>query len=280
MKLLDLIKDYCVITLGIFIAAVGVFFFLVPSGLAVGSVSGLALVLSHFMPLTISVITMILNVGLLLLGFLFIGRDFGVKTIYTSLMLPVFLGIFEVIFPNFSSMTEDPFLDMLCYLFVVSIGQAILFQCNASSGGWDIVGKIINKFFHMELGKAISMCGLCVALLSILVSDRKAVILSILGTYLSGIILDHFIFGFNLKRRVCIISEKEEEIRDFILKNLHSGATIYDAYGAYHNQVRKEIVTIVNKSEYSQLMNFLSKTDKDAFITVYAVNEVLYRPKV
>ena len=273
MKLLDLIKDYCVITLGIFIAAVGVFFFLVPSGLAVGSVSGLALVLSHFMPLTISVITMILNVGLLLLGFLFIGRDFGVKTIYTSLMLPVFLGIFEVIFPNFSSMTEDPFLDMLCYLFVVSIGQAILFQCNASSGGLDIVGKIINKFFHMELGKAISMCGLCVALLSILVSDRKAVILSILGTYLSGIILDHFIFGFNLKRRVCIIS-------DFILKNLHSGATIYDAYGAYHNQVRKEIVTIVNKSEYSQLMNFLSKTDKDAFITVYAVNEVLYRPKV
>ena len=280
MKLLDLIKDYCVITLGIFIAAVGVFFFLVPSGLAVGSVSGLALVLSHFMPLTISVITMILNVGLLLLGFHFIGRDFGVKTIYTSLMLPVFLGIFEVIFPNFSSMTEDPFLDMLCYLFVVSIGQAILFQCNASSGGLDIVGKIINKFFHMELGKAISMCGLCVALLSILVSDRKAVILSILGTYLSGIILDHFIFGFNLKRRVCIISEKEEEIRDFILKNLHSGATIYDAYGAYHNQVRKEIVTIVNKSEYSQLMNFLSKTDKDAFITVYAVNEVLYRPKV
>ena len=280
MKLLDLIKDYCVITLGIFIAAVGVFFFLVPSGLAVGSVSGLALVLSHFMPLTISAITMILNVGLLLLGFLFIGRDFGVKTIYTSLMLPVFLGIFEVIFPNFSSMTEDPFLDMLCYLFVVSIGQAILFQCNASSGGLDIVVKIINKFFHMELGKAISMCGLCVALLSILVSDRKAVILSILGTYLSGIILDHFIFGFNLKRRVCIISEKEEEIRDFILKNLHSGATIYDAYGAYHNQVRKEIVTIVNKSEYSQLMNFLSKTDKDAFITVYAVNEVLYRPKV
>ena len=139
---------------------------------------------------------------------------------------------------------------------------------------------MINKFFRVELGKAIAMCGMCVALLSIFVSDQKAVILSILGTYLSGIILDHFIFGFNLKRRVCIISEKEEEIKKFILENLHSGATIYYAYGAYQNQERKEIVTIVNKNEYSQLMNFLAKTDKDAFVTVYAVNEVLYKPKV
>ena len=179
-------------------------------------------------------------------------------------MLPVFLGLFEVIFPGMGSMTEDAFIDMLCYLFVVSVGQAILFQRNASSGGLDIVGKVINKFFRVELGKA----------------DQKAVILSILGTYLSGIILDHFIFGFNLKRRVCIISEKEEEIKKFILENLHSGATIYYAYGAYQNQERKEIVTIVNKNEYSQLMNFLAKTDKDAFVTVYAVNEVLYKPKV
>ena len=172
-----------------------------------------------------------------------------------------------MIFPGMGSMTEDAFIDMLCYLFVVSVGQAILFQRNASSGGLDIVGKVINKFFRVELGKAIAMCGMCVALLSIFVSDQKAVILSILGTYLSGIILDHFIFGFNLKRRVCIISEKEE-------------ATIYYAYGAYQNQERKEIVTIVNKNEYSQLMNFLAKTDKDAFVTVYAVNEVLYKPKV
>ena len=280
MKLLELIKDYALITFGIFIAAAGVYFFLVPSGLAIGSVSGLALVLSNFIPLTISAITMILNVGLLLIGFIFIGREFGVKTVYTSLMLPVFLGLFEVIFPGMGSMTEDAFIDMLCYLFVVSVGQAILFQRNASSGGLDIVGKVINKFFRVELGKAIAMCGMCVALLSIFVSDQKAVILSILGTYLSGIILDHFIFVFNLKRRVCIISEKEEEIKKFILENLHSGATIYYAYGAYQNQERKEIVTIVNKNEYSQLMNFLAKTDKDAFVTVYAVNEVLYKPKV
>ena len=169
MKLLELIKDYALITFGIFIAAAGVYFFLVPSGLAIGSVSGLALVLSNFIPLTISAITMILNVGLLLIGFIFIGREFGVKTVYTSLMLPVFLGLFEVIFPGMGSMTEDAFIDMLCYLFVVSVGQAILFQRNASSGGLDIVGKVINKFFRVELGKAIAMCGMCVVLLSILI---------------------------------------------------------------------------------------------------------------
>ena len=246
---------------------------------AVGSISGLAVVLENFIPLPISVITMILNVALLIVGFLFIGREFGGKTVYTSFLLPVVIGILEKLFPNNGSMTGDPFLDMLCYVFVVSIGLSILFNCNASSGGLDIVAKLMNKYLRMDLGKAMALSGMCVALSSALVYDKKIVVLSVLGTYLNGLVLDHFIFGAKVKRRVCILSKKEEEIRKFIIEELHSGATIYEAIGAYDFQPHREIITIVDKHEYSKLMSYLMKTDREAFITVYTVNEIIYRPK-
>lgn len=279
MRKWEAIREFLIITFATVIVAAAVFFFLIPSHVSVGSISGLAIVLGNFIPLNISAITLILNIFLLILGFLFIGREFGAKTVYTSLLLPVMLGVFELLFPNNQSITNDAFLDMLCYIFVVSIGLAMLFNRNASSGGLDIVAKFLNKYFHMDLGKAMSLAGMCVALSSALVYDKKIVVLSVLGTYLNGIALDHFIFGFNLKKRVCIISKREEEIRDFILHHLHSGATIYEAVGAYDNQPKKEIITIVDKNEYAMLMSYIMKTDKNAFVTVYTVNEIIYRPK-
>ena len=279
MKKWEAIREFLIITFATVIVAAAVFFFLIPSHVSVGSISGLAIVLGNFIPLKISAITLVLNIFLLILGFLFIGREFGAKTVYTSLLLPVMLGVFELLFPNNQSITNDAFLDMLCYIFVVSIGLAMLFNRNASSGGLDIVAKFLNKYFHMDLGKAMSLAGMCGALSSALVYDKKIVVLSVLGTYLNGIALDHFIFGFNLKKRVCIISKREEEIRDFILHHLHSGATIYEAIGAYDNQPKKEIITIVDKNEYAMLMSYIMKTDKNAFVTVYTVNEIIYRPK-
>ena len=279
MKKWEAIREFLIITFATVIVAAAVFFFLIPSHVSVGSISGLAIVLGNFIPLNISAITLVLNIFLLILGFLFIGREFGAKTVYTTLLLPVMLGVFELLFPNNQSITNDAFLDMLCYIFVVSIGLAMLFNRNASSGGLDIVAKFLNKYFHMDLGKAMSLAGMCVALSSALVYDKKIVVLSVLGTYLNGIALDHFIFGFNLKKRVCIISKREEEIRDFILHHLHSGATIYEAVGAYDNQPKKEIITIVDKNEYAMLMSYIMKTDKNAFVTVYTVNEIIYRPK-
>ena len=279
MKKWETVKEFIVITFATIIVAAAVFFFLIPSHVSVGSISGLAIVLGNFIPLKISAITFVLNAFLLILGFLFIGREFGAKTVYTSFLLPVILAVFEMIFPDNQSITNDAFLDVLCYIFVVSIGLALLFNRNASSGGLDIVAKFLNKFLRMDLGKAMSLSGMCVALSSALVYDKKTVVLSVLGTYLNGIVLDHFIFGFNIKKRVCIISEHEEEIRDFILHRLHSGATIYEAIGAYDGKPRQEIITIVDKNEYATLMTYVLKTDKNAFITVYTVNEIIYRPK-
>ena len=268
-----------ILTIAIAIIAVAVYFFLVPSHTSISSMSGLGIVLSNFVPLPLSAITMILNVVLLIIGFFTCGKEFGLKTVYTSVMLPVFLGIFENIFPNTGSITNSQELDVLCYILVVSVGLSILFNRNASSGGLDIVAKIINKYFHMELGKAMSLSGMCVALSAALVYDKKTVVLSVLGTYFNGIVLDHFIFDHNIKRRVCIITKKEEELRQFIVRDLHSGATIYEATGAYNMEKRNEIITIVDKGEYQKLMKYINQEDPEAFITEYTVSDMRYLPK-
>ena len=275
----DIVKETVILTVAVAIIAAAVYFFLVPSHASVSSISGLGIVLSNFVPLQLSAITMILNVVLLIIGFFTCGREFGVKTVYTSVMLPLFLGLFEIIFPNFGSMTDSQELDVLCYVLVVSVGLSILFNRNASSGGLDIVAKIMNKYLHMELGKAMSLSGMCVALSAALVYDKKTVVLSILGTYFNGIVLDHFIFDHNIKRRVCIITKKEEELRQFIIHDLHSGATIYEAIGAYNMEKRREIITIVDKGEYQKLMKFINQEDPKAFITVYNVSNMRYQPK-
>ena len=279
MTYTELAKETAILTAAVAIIAAAVYFFLVPSHASVSSISGLGIVLSNFIPLPLSAITMILNVVLLIIGFFTCGKEFGVKTVYTSVALPVFLGIFERIFPDYESLTGSQELDVLCYILVVSVGLSILFNRNASSGGLDIVAKIMNKYLHMELGKAMSLSGMCVALSAALVYDKKTVVLSILGTYFNGIVLDHFIFDHDMKRRVCIITEKEEELRRFIIEDLHSGATIYESIGAYNMQKRNEIIAIVDKVEYQKLMNYISREDPHAFIKVYTVSDIRYQPK-
>lgn len=276
----EVVWELFTLTAAVAIIAAAVYFFLVPSHASVSSISGLGIILTNFIPLPLSVITMVLNVVLLIIGFITCGREFGTKTVYTSILLPVFIGVFERIFPNIGSLTKTQELDVLCYVLVVSVGLSILFNMNASSGGLDIVAKIMNKYLHIELGKAMSLAGMCVALSAALVYDKKTVVLSVLGTYFNGMVVDHFIFGQNLKRRVCIITKYEEELRNFILHELHSGATIYDAIGAYNLDKRHEIITIVDKNEYQKLMNYINNLDPKAFITVYTVAEMRYQQKV
>ena len=276
------IFDFVIITVGALIAAAAIFFFMFPSKVVIGSGSALAMVLSHYIDLPISVINLAINVVLLIIGFITIGPEFGAKTVYAAIMVPVFIGVFEnVLSPDFPSLTKDPLLDVIGYILVVGVAMAILFSRNASSGGLDIVAKIMNKYLKMDLGQAVSISGIAVALTSALVpgTDSKMVVLSVIGTYFSGIMLDYFIFGMGLKRRVCIISEKFDIFVDYILNDLHSGATIYEGHGAYDNALRKEIVVIVDKHEYRKLTDFIKKTDPKAFVTVIAVNSMQYQPK-
>lgn len=273
------LKELAVIVAGLAIVAAAVFFFMLPSHVSVGSASALAMILSNFIPLPVSVITLIMNIFLLAVGFLFIGPEFGGKTVFCAVLMPVMLWVLEQLFPDFQSLTQDPVLDVICYILTVSVGLSILFSRNASSGGLDIVAKLMNKYLRMDLGQAMSVSGMLVALASALCYDKKTVVISVLGTYFGGILTDHFIFGLNIKRKVCIISPRVEEIVDYILHDLHSGCSLYDVIGAYDKTVRREINVIVDKQEYRLLMDYMKKTDPKAFMTVYSVNEINYQPK-
>ena len=275
----NVVKDFLIITFGTVIVAAAVYFFMLPSHVSVGSGAALAMVLSNFIPLPVSTITLIMNIGLLIIGFVLVGPTFGVKTVYCSVLMPIVMGVFERIFPDFQSITQDPLLDVICYILVVGIGLAILFPRDASSGGLDIVAKIMNKYLHMDLGQAMSVSGIVVALSSALCYDAKTVVLSVLGTYFGGLVVDHFIFGMNIKRRVCVISTELEKIVEFVIHDLHSGATLNEIIGAYDQTPRREMIAIVDNQEYRQLMDFIRETDPRAFVTVYSVSDMRYMPK-
>ena len=178
-----IVKEGVLITCAMLIVSAAVYFFLVPSKIVVGSISGLAMVLAELLHMQMSTITFILNVVLLMAGFLFIGKEFGAKTIYTSLLLPVFLWIFERLFPVTESLTGNSVYDLVSYILIIALGQAILFNVNASSGGLDVIAKIISKYTRADIGKAVTIAGMVTAVTSILVYDIGTLVVSVLGTY-------------------------------------------------------------------------------------------------
>ncbi len=269
------LKELCILALGMFIVAFSVYFIMMPSQFVVGSLAGLVTVLTHFIPLKVSTLTLLLNILLLVLGFIFIGREFGGKTVITSFLLPFYLRVFELLFPNPPEFTEDLFVNVICYVLIISVGQAMLFNINASSGGLDIVGKLLNKYLHMDLGKAVALAGFVTASLSILVASRTILVVSLVGTYLGGLVLDHFLDGFNIRKKICILSPQYEKIQKFIVHDLGRGATIYPVYGAWDNHPQMELVTILQKNEYGRLLEYVHEEDPTAFVTVATVGQVI-----
>ncbi len=274
MKNTETLREYGLITAGSVLIAAAVGFFMVPGDLVLGSVAGLAMVLSQVLPLRVATLNMILNILFLLLGFIFMGRSFGAKTVYASVLYPALVWGIDMVLPDLASMTGDTWLDLLCFIFLVSAGQAILFHVNASSGGLDVPAKILNKYFHIDIGKAVTVCGLVTVVSSVLVYDLRTMIVGILGTYLNGVVVDEFVSGFSRKKRVCILSDRHEEIKEYILHKLSRGVTVYQAVGGFEGKERPELVTILTKTEYAQLMAYVRRTDPDAFLTVTAVSEV------
>lgn len=270
----ETLREYGLITAGSVLIAAAVGFFMVPGDLVLGSVAGLAMVLSQVLPLRVATLNMILNILFLLLGFIFMGRSFGAKTVYASVLYPALVWGIDMVLPDLTSMTGDTWLDLLCFIFLVSAGQAILFHVNASSGGLDVPAKILNKYFHIDIGKAVTVCGLVTVVSSVLVYDLRTMIVGILGTYLNGVVVDEFVSGFSRKKRVCILSDRHEEIKEYILHKLSRGVTVYQAVGGFEGKERPELVTILTKTEYAQLMAYVRRTDPDAFLTVTTVSEV------
>lgn len=269
------LKEYMILLVGMFFVSVSVYYIMMPSKFVVGSLSGFILVLANFIPLKVSVLTFILNAILLVLGFLLIGKEFGAKTVITSLLLPAYLALFEVVTPNPPELTDNIIVNLLCFIICLSFGQTLLFNINASSGGLDIVAKILNKYLHFEIGRSLMIAGFVIAATSIFVYDRNTLIISLLGTYIDGIVLDQFLDGTHIRKKISIISPEYEEIKDFVVKKLHRGVTLYNATGGWDNSERIELVTILQNNEYASLLEYVSKTDPKAFITVSTVGQVI-----
>ena len=269
------IKSFLTITLAMFIISVAIYFFLIPSGVITGSVTGLAMVLAKITSLSISTLTFVINAFLLILGIVLIGKEFGTKTIYASLLLPLFLAVFERIYPNNISLTQNAVFDMATYILILAFGQTILFRVNASSGGTDIIAKIVNKYTHMDLGKACTLVGLLICTTSLIVYDIGALVVGALATLANGQTVDYFIDGFNKKKKICILSKEYEVIQDYIMNTLKRGVTLYSAKGGYDKTEHTELVTIMATNEYKKLLYYLQESDIEAFVTVSTVNEVI-----
>jgi uncharacterized membrane-anchored protein YitT (DUF2179 family) len=274
INIAKLVKELTIMMFAMLITAVAVHFFLKPSGLIIGSISGLSIVIEKLSGVPISIVTFIINSILLVLANILIGKEFGVKTIFTSLLLSPYLAIFEIFFPIQQSIMQDPWLDLICFVLTLGFAQAILFKINASTGGLDIMAKIINKFFHIEIGTAITFAGAMICLTAFLISDLRIVIIGLIGTYVNGLIVDNFATGFNTKKRACIISEQYKEIQNFIIKDLNRGATLYNVTGGYKSDQYVELETLLTRSEFSKLMGFIYKNNYKAFITAGNVSEI------
>lgn len=268
-------RELWIMLLGMLLMSAAIYYLMLPNHLVLGSLSGLVLVLANFIPLSISALTLILNMILLVIGYLFIGKEFGLKTILTSLMLPMYLRLFEIVTPNMESLSGNIVIDLACFMVLIGFGQALLFNMNASSGGIDVIAKLLNKYMGFKIGVSLTIVGFIIAFTSIFAYDREIMVISLLGTYINGIVLDRFCDGFRIRRRVCILSANYREIQDFIVQKLHRGATIYEAYGAYDHTKHIEVTTILEKNEYGKLLAFIHQTDPAAFVTVSTVNEVI-----
>lgn len=268
------IKDLPILTIGMFITALAVHFFLIPSKLIIGSITGLSIVINLLTSIPLPVLIFVINAFLLILAYFLIGKEFGVKTVYSALILSPMVGILEKVCPLKQSLMQDPWLDLLCFVLILSFSQTILFRRNASTGGLDIIAKIINKYCHIDLALSVSIAGALICCTAIFVYDLKTVIIGLIGTYLNGLVLDNFMIGFNSRKRVCIISKNYDVIRKFIIEEMHRGVTLYPIKGGLGFEDKFEVESLMTKNEFFYLMEFINKQQIDAFITAGTVSEI------
>lgn len=271
-----LIKEYFIITFGLILVAAGIHFFLVPHNLAAGGLTGLAMVINHYFPaLSIGVLMFIGNIFFFVIGFIFIGKGFGVKTIYSSLMLSVIIAIFEKVMPVTKPISEDILINLIFGILIGAIGMAIVFNENASTGGTDIPAKILNKYFNVEIGKGLLIIDFIVTGLAVIAFGATTGMYALLGVIVNGTVVDYVIDGLNITKRIEIISSDCESIRKYIIEDLERSATLYRAVGAYNLEERDVIVTVMGKKEFIKLKNHIKSIDPRAFIITHNVHEVL-----
>lgn len=270
------LKQYLLLNIGLFLVAAGIYYFLVPNDLAAGGVSGLAMVINHyFTALPIGALMLFMNFILFIFAFFLIGHQFAIKTVYSSFMLSGMIIVLEKFFPISKPITDDILIQLIFGILISGIGMAIVFNANSSTGGTDIIAKIINKYFHFPIGKSILMTDFIVTLSAAVTFGPRIGMYSLLGVIINGLVIDNVIEGLNISKQVLIISTEVDAIQAYIINTLERGATIYLAKGAYTDNPKEVIMTILSQKEFIKLRNFIKDIDKRAFITVSNVHEAL-----
>lgn len=279
-------KELFIMTLGMFVAAAGVYYFLVPSKLVVGSISGLSIVIGTIlqnlgMTIKVSNVVLIINAFLLVLAFLLIGKEFGAKTVYTALILGPLMDVWEMICPYTNLLAEgqtsvmgDLWFDLVTFVLILSASQAIMFSINASTGGLDILAKIVNKYLHFDIGVSVTIAGVMICCTAFAINPFRMVVIGLIGTWMNGIIVDYFMSSISRRKRVCIISDETDRIRKYIVEDVKRGCSLYEVTGGYSGNKRMEIQSLLTKDEFSDVMKYIKDNKIDAFITAGNVSEV------
>ena len=281
--------ELIIMTLGMIVTACAVYYFLVPSKLIIGTISGLSIVISGIcekffgFPLNVSTVIFVINAVLLVLAYILIDKEFGIKTVYTALILGPLIGVLEKYFPyeNYISTTSeipsimgDLWLDLCCFVLLLSLAQAVLFKINASTGGLDILAKIVNKYLHFDIGTSVSVAGWIICCTAFMINDARLVIIGLIGTWINGLVVDYFTASFNRRKKVSIISNDHEKIRQFIINDISRGLTIYNVKGGYSGEDKVKLEVLLSTDEFSDLMKFINENEINAFITAGNVSEV------
>lgn len=278
--------DLLIMTVGMLIAAAAVYYFMMPSKLVLGSITGLSIVLSNIagmlgVKLKVSVVVTVINAILLVMAWLMIGKEFGAKTVYTALILGPMLEFWEAVLPyekliepGQTSVMGDIWFDLLCFVLIVSLAQTILFHINASTGGLDILAKIVNKYLHFDIGTSVTVAGAVICCTAFAINPFRMVVIGLVGTWINGLAVDYFTTGMNRRKRVCIISEESEKVREYIINVLHRGCSLYPMRGGFSNQEHFEIQALLTKDEFASLMAYIKDQDIRSFITAGNVSEV------
>ena len=279
-------KELFIMTLGMTIAAAAVYYFMMPGKLVLGSISGLSIVIANVLGLAgvtvkVSWVVTTINAILLIMAWLLIGSEFGAKTVYTAMILGPLLDFWawvcpyeKLIEPGLTSVMGDPLLDLIVFVLVVSISQTILFSINASTGGLDILAKIVNKYLHFDIGVSVTVAGAIICCTAFAINPFRMVVIGLVGTWMNGLALDYFMASINRRKRICIVSDQYEQIRSYIVDTLSRGCTIYDVRGGYKGAPHTEIQSLLTQDEFASVMNFVKKKDIHAFITAGNVSEV------
>lgn len=270
------IKNFLLLNLGLFMVAAGIYYFLVPNNLAAGGVSGLAMVINSYMPsLPIGALMLGMNFVLFIVAIILIGKEFAVKTVYSSFALSGMVWLLEAAYPISAPIIDDLLIQLLFGIVISACGMALVFNLNGSTGGTDIIAKVLNKYFHMPIGKGVLAADFFITLFAGVTFGPKIGMYALLGVLINGFAIDMVIEGFNVVKQVVIITGKGADVTAFIMNDLNRGATIYSAKGAYSGEEKEVITTVLGQSEFIRLKKYIRQLDPDAFITVSHVHEVL-----